>query len=68
MSERKTHGVPALLSFLIPGLGQIVKGHIFKAIGIWIGIFMGSLLTFICIGLLLLPVIWLWQIYDAYNS
>jgi len=30
------HGVPALLSAFIPGLGQLIKGQIIKAILIWI--------------------------------
>nr|WP_300609437.1 hypothetical protein [Methanohalophilus sp.] len=68
MSEKKTHGVPALLSFFMPGLGQIIKGEIFKAIGIWIGLATGYLLSFVLIGFILVPIIWLWQIYDAYNN
>lgn len=68
MSENKTHGVPAILSFFIPGLGQIIKGDIFKAIGIWIGLIISGLLTFLLIGFILAPLIWLWQIYDAYNN
>ena len=68
MSENGTHGVPALLSFFVPGLGQIIKGEIFKAIGIWVGLLIGWLLTFVLIGFILVPLIWLWQIYDAYNN
>jgi len=68
MSENKTHGVPAILPFFIPGLGQIIKGDIFKAIGIWIGLIISGLLTFLLIGFILAPLIWLWQIYDAYNN
>jgi hypothetical protein len=29
---KQTHGLPALLSFFIPGLGQIVKGQVVKGI------------------------------------
>ncbi|NPE27520.1 hypothetical protein HNV12_05960 [Methanococcoides sp. SA1] len=68
MSENRKHGVPALLSFFVPGLGQIIKGEIFKAIGIWIALGISGLLTFIVIGFVLAPIIWLWQIYDAYNN
>ncbi|MGM0771943.1 MAG: hypothetical protein ACQESU_10130 [Halobacteriota archaeon] len=68
IGENTKHGVPARLSFFIPGLGQIIKGEIFKAIGIWVGLFISGLLTFILIGFVLGPVIWLWQIYDAYNN
>lgn len=68
MSENKTHGVPALLSFFIPGLGQLIKGQIFKAIGIWIGLIISGLLASILIGLITTPLIWVWQIYDAYKN
>jgi TM2 domain-containing membrane protein YozV len=68
MNEKKTHGVPALLSFFIPGLGQLIKGDIFKAIGIWVGLIVSGLLTFLMIGFITAPLIWLWQIYDAYNN
>ncbi|MDA0525693.1 hypothetical protein [Methanococcoides alaskense] len=68
ISENGKHGVPALLSFFVPGLGQIIKGEIFKAIGIWVALGISGLLTFIVIGFVLAPIIWLWQIYDAYNN
>lgn len=60
--ENKKHGVPALFSFLIPGLGQIIKGDIFKGIAIFLGSIIGLILIFPGI------IIWLWGIYDAYNS
>lgn len=61
-SQTQKHGVPALLSFFIPGLGQIVKGEVGKGIFIFIGVGIGSLL--------IIPgvIIWVWQIADAYNS
>lgn len=62
------YGVAALLSFFVPGLGQIVKGQILKAILIWLGTVVFIVLSFVVIGLPLLLVLWLWQIYDAYNS
>ncbi|MDK2912659.1 MAG: hypothetical protein PWR29_1616 [Methanolobus sp.] len=68
MSENRTHGIPALLSFFVPGLGQIVKGQVIKAILIWIALGTSWLLQFLLIGFILLPIIWLWQIYDAYNN
>lgn len=68
MSENRTYGIPALLSFFVPGLGQIVKGQVIKAILIWIALGISWLLQFVLIGFILLPLIWLWQIYDAYNN
>ncbi|MCS3924590.1 hypothetical protein [Methanosalsum natronophilum] len=68
MSDSKTHGVPALLSFFIPGLGQLIKGQILKAIIIWIVMAISGALTIILIGYITTPIIWLWQIFDAYNN
>ncbi|WP_406662149.1 hypothetical protein V7O66_05935 [Methanolobus sp. ZRKC3] len=68
MADKKTYGVPALLSLFVPGLGQIVKGEIFKALGIWTALVISWFLTFILIGFITTPIIYLWQIYDAYNN
>ena len=57
------HSIPALLSFFIPGLGQIVKGQVGKGILAFIGVGFGMIM-------LLIPgvIIWIWQIVDAYND
>lgn len=68
MSNNQKHGIPALLSFFIPGLGQIIKGELFKAIGIWVVLVICFILQFILIGYLLGAIVWIWQIYDAYNN
>jgi TM2 domain-containing membrane protein YozV len=68
MSYRKTHGVPALFSFFIPGLGQLVKGHVSKAVGIWAALLVSAFMSVIGIGFLIGFVVWIAQIYDAYNS
>ncbi len=68
-SKQIKYGVPALLSFFIPGLGQIIKGQILKGILIWlIG---GALIAFFSFTIILIPfaiIIFVWNIYDAYNS
>jgi TM2 domain-containing membrane protein YozV len=59
----RKHGVPALLSFFIPGLGQIVKGQVGKGILAFFGVGLG-------LFMLVIPgvIIWIWQIVDAYND
>jgi len=60
------HGVPALLSAFIPGLGQLIKGQIIKAILIWI---IGGVASFFFWWTWIIPfVIWAWNVYDAYND
>lgn len=68
MPRKQKHGVPALISLFVPGLGQLIKGHILKALGIVIALFVSGVLSVVYIGFILAPVIYLWQIYDAYNS
>jgi TM2 domain-containing membrane protein YozV len=61
-----TYGVPALLSFFIPGLGQLIKGQILKAFLIWA---VGGALSFFLVWTIVVPfVIWAWNVYDAYND
>lgn len=65
MSKQK-HGMPALVSFFIPGLGQIIKGQIMKGILIWI---VGGLVGFFLLWTIIVPfAIWAWNVYDAYND
>jgi TM2 domain-containing membrane protein YozV len=65
---KKTHGIPALFSFFIPGLGQLVKGDLFKALGIWIAFIITGIMHIFGAGFLIWLIIWVWQIYDAYNA
>lgn len=79
------HGIPAIVSFFIPGLGQILKGHIGKAVLIWLlsivsivllsigGVLGGTngggfMLCLAFIGAIGIPIIFIWNVYDAYNS
>jgi TM2 domain-containing membrane protein YozV len=69
-SERakQRHGVPALMSFFIPGLGQLIKGHFLKGVFVWVGLGVSILLISAGIGLVTTPLVWIWQLYDAYRS
>ncbi|MDY6778752.1 MAG: DUF5683 domain-containing protein [Candidatus Nanohaloarchaea archaeon] len=65
-SER--YDAPAILSFFIPGLGQIVKDEIWKGIGLMLGALISIGLMFVVIGLLTYPFVWFYAVYDAYNT
>ncbi len=65
---KQKYGVPAILSFFIPGLGQMVKGEVGKGILIFIGMIISAALITILIGLITTPVLYFWQIIDAYNN
>ncbi|UOQ76072.1 hypothetical protein MUN84_15870 [Hymenobacter sp. 5516J-16] len=50
---KMTYGLPALLSAFFPGLGQLVKGQILKAIVIWI---VGGAIGFLLGWTIIVPV------------
>lgn len=58
----------AILSFLIVGLGQIYNGQIGKGIMLIIGYVISFALCFVYVGFILLPILWIYGIYDAYNT
>ena len=59
---KQKNGVPLLLSLFIPGLGQIVKGEIFKGIIVFVCFVLGCFF-FIIPGI----IVWVIQLIDAYN-
>ncbi|MEW6226500.1 MAG: hypothetical protein AB1700_00165 [Bacillota bacterium] len=65
---RKNPGLAAVLSFFFAGLGQIYNGQIGKGIGLIIAELISGLLCTVIVGFLLLPVVWIYAIYDAYKT
>lgn len=64
-TPKKNSGIAALLSLIIPGAGQIYCGRTERGIIILIGtvLLIFNFLSFILIGI----VVWIWNIYDAYQ-
>jgi TM2 domain-containing membrane protein YozV len=58
----------ALLSVLLTGLGQLYNGQPLKTLGAWVGIGLAVLLAPVGVGLFLAPVVWIWGVWDAYQS
>lgn len=72
-SENKKHGIPALISFFCPGLGQIIKGDVGRGVLMMVGVAIGIILIlqfspFSPIGFIISLFVWIWTVYDAYNS
>lgn len=59
--------VAAVLSAIFPGLGQIYNRELEKGIVIIVAGFVSVFLGIVFIGFLLLPLVWLYAIYDAYT-
>lgn len=65
--SKEKYGVPALLSFLVPGLGQLIKGDVGLGLIIFFGYIFSLILIITIIGAIVPLIIWVWNIYDAYN-
>jgi len=66
--QSQKHVFPTILSFFIPGLGQLIKGQVGKGVLIFLGMILSIVLIFFLIGIITTPLLWLWNLYDAYNS
>ena len=64
----KNPGIAAVLSFFICGLGQIYNGQILKGIIIIICYALSWLLMYLVVGFVLVPILWIWGMYDAYRT
>ena len=58
-------GIAAAASFIIPGLGQVINGQLAK--GIILGVLTAAF-ALTGVGLILAIPLWLWLVYDAYNT
>ncbi|MEU4192585.1 hypothetical protein AB0E69_11835 [Kribbella sp. NPDC026611] len=66
--KAKSPGVAAVLSFLWPGLGQIMNGDIGIGILMMVLVVIAWLSLMILIGVVLLPALYIWSIVDAYSK
>jgi TM2 domain-containing membrane protein YozV len=66
--QQKNPGIAAVLSALFVGLGQIYNGEIAKGLIFMVAYFISILLAFIFIGIITTPILWIFGIYDAYNT
>ena len=68
IQNQKSPGLAAVLSFFIVGLGQIYNGQITKGLLLLLGAIISGVLMLILIGFIFWLIIWLYAIYDAYNT
>lgn len=64
--KRKEPLLSLILSFLIPGLGQIYNGEGVKGVVLIIAAVISVVLATVCIGALTYLIVWLYAMYDAY--
>ncbi|HHT18487.1 MAG: zinc ribbon domain-containing protein [Euryarchaeota archaeon] len=66
--EIKSPGLAAVLSALWVGLGQIYNGEIGKGLGLMVAYIISALLILVLIGIITTPILWIYGIYDAYDT
>lgn len=66
--NQKNAGLAAVLSFLIIGLGQIYNGEIAKGLILLVVSYLCIALAFLIIPLIVGIVLWIYAIYDAYDT
>jgi TM2 domain-containing membrane protein YozV len=64
----KNPGAAAVLSFLFPGLGQIMNGDIALGIVMMVLVVFAWISLMFLIGIVLLPAMYLWSIIEAYTK
>ncbi|RJE76818.1 hypothetical protein CWB96_10400 [Pseudoalteromonas citrea] len=57
--------IAAICNIFFPGLGQLVQGRIFSAILFFVFWVISGALTWILIGWVMLPIVYIWAIIDA---
>jgi TM2 domain-containing membrane protein YozV len=67
--RRKDAGVATLLSFFVPGAGQIYNGQVGKGLGfLLVSLFINFPLMFIGVGFITGLITWIWAMIDAHSS
>ena len=62
----KNPGLSLAASFFVPGLGSLIAGRIGWGVLIFSAYLIACLSLFVLIGFLLVPVVWVWGMADAY--
>jgi len=64
----KSAGLAAVLSFLIPGLGQIYNGQIVKGLILVVLQAINVALMHVLVGFVIYPIVLVYAVFDAYWS
>lgn len=68
-ARRKDAGVATLLSFFLPGAGQLYNGQVGKGVALLlVSIFVNFPLMFVGVGFITGLITWIWAMIDAHSS
>lgn len=62
---RQSNMLAAIISFFLPGVGQLIQGRFFACITWWVLLAISAASCFIVIGFITTPILWLIQVSDA---
>jgi TM2 domain-containing membrane protein YozV len=65
MQPMKNPGIATVLSLFVPGAGQVYNGQIFKGIMLILAMMVSYGLTFLLIGFISAPIVWIYAMVDA---
>ncbi|HEX8205169.1 MAG TPA: zinc ribbon domain-containing protein [Solirubrobacteraceae bacterium] len=65
--NQKSPGTAAVLSLLFTGAGQVYCGRAARGVAFFGAAFLSALLILVVIGLILLPIVWVWAAIDAHS-
>jgi len=68
MANHPYRGLAVVLSFLLPGLGQIYNQEFRKGTEFIIAYIISWALSFVVVGWFFLVIVWIWSMVDAYQS
>jgi len=68
MANHPYRGLAVALSFLLPGLGQIYNQEFVKGTGFIVAYIVSWVLCSIVVGWFFLVIVWIWSMFDAYQS
>ena len=66
--QQKNPELAAVLSLIFVGLGQVYNGEIVKGLILFVVGAIAGVTILIGIGIILVPIVWIYAIYDAYTT
>ena len=65
VTEQKSAAIGIILNFFIPGLGHIACDFTHRGANFLVMYFVSVILAFFIIGMILVPVVWIWAMIDV---
>jgi|LSQX01.1.fsa_nt_gb hypothetical protein len=62
---RQSNMLAAIISFFLPGVGQLIQGRFFACITWWVLLAISAASCVIGVGFVTTPILWLIQVSDA---